>query len=90
MTTSTDPVPTDYQVAIIGANRAGISVALDAYEAGIERIVIIDSQEEVELPDLGGQPDVLLGKPVERIKEDGTVTVSGADFEVTATVAVVA
>jgi ferredoxin--NADP+ reductase len=89
MSTPTEPTPTDYQLAIIGANRAGISVALDAYAAGIERIVIIDS-EDVELPDLGGQPDVLFGKPVERIKEDGTVTVSGADFEVTATVAVVA
>jgi ferredoxin--NADP+ reductase len=89
MSTPTDPAPTDYQLAIIGANRAGISVALDAFAAGIERIVIIDSTE-VALPHLGGRPDLLFGSPVERIKEDGIVTVTGAGFAITATVGVVA
>ena len=79
----------EYELAIIGANRAGTSVALDAYEAGVKRIVIIDSHE-IDLPDLGGQPDLLFGTPVQTITEDGVVSIAGDGFEVTATVAVVA
>jgi ferredoxin--NADP+ reductase len=89
MSTSPATPAADYQLAIIGANRAGISLAMDAYAAGVERIVIIDGHQ-VALPDLGGQPDVRFGTPVEQIREDGTVTVSGTGFELTADVAVVA
>ncbi len=89
MTAPPDSSPAEYELAIIGANRAGISVAMDAYTAGVKRIVLIDS-DEVDLPDLGGQPDLLFGRTVERIREDGAVTVSGSGFETTARVAVVA
>jgi ferredoxin--NADP+ reductase len=86
---SDTPDTVEYELAIIGANRAGISVALDAYQAGVKRIVMIDSNE-IDLPDLGGQPDLLFGSPVQQITEDGVVSITGEGFQVTSTVAVVA
>ncbi|MDH3606188.1 MAG: hypothetical protein OER12_04250 [Acidimicrobiia bacterium] len=83
-------VEPDFELAIIGANRAGISVALDAFAAGVEKLAIIDSNPDVTLPDLGGTPQLHLGIRVESIHEDGPVTLRGEGFELTATAAVVA
>ena len=80
---------TNYDLAIIGANRSGLSVALDAFEAGVKRIVIIDSEAH-PLPELGGEPETRFGTPVTRIIEGEEVIIEGEDLSLTARVAVVA
>ncbi len=80
---------TDYDLAIIGANRSGMSVALDAFEAGVKRIIIIDSKTR-PLPELGGDPDTQFGTPVTRILAGEEVTIDGEGFSLTTRVAVVA
>ncbi len=80
----------DYELAIIGANRAGISVAIDAFAAGVEKLVIIDSEDDLTLPDLGSSPEIRLGTSIESIHEDGIVTLRGDGFEISASAAVVA
>ena len=60
-----------YQIAIIGANRAGLGVAADAYRAGIESVIFF-STEEASLAGLAAKPDVHAGAPVRRLQQDET------------------
>ena len=83
-------VAPEYELAIVGANRAGISVAIDAFAAGVQKLVMIDSASDISLPDIGGTPAVHLETQITTIVEDGIVTLRGADFEVSAAAAVVA
>jgi ferredoxin--NADP+ reductase len=84
-----DVSSTDYDLAIIGANRSGLSVALDAFEGGVKRIVIIDAKAR-PLPELGGEPETRFGTPVTRITEGEEVIIEGEGLSLTARVAVVA
>ncbi len=90
---------TECQIAIIGANRAGIGVATDAYEAGIDKIAIFSKDPlEFRLPNapqgdttLMGTPDEYIGSPVTRlVQHDDHVEVHTDDLVVKAQVAVVA
>lgn len=87
---TSDPASPDYELAIIGANRAGFSLAHDAISGGATDVVILNSWE-VDIPPTAEGAVVRFGTPVESIRDHGTsVTISGADFELTARVVVVA
>jgi len=79
-----------HQLAIIGANRAGLGVAADAYRSGIERIIFF-STEDADLSELTTQPDVHSGPPVTRLTSDESgVTIECEDVTVRAEVVVAA
>ena len=81
--------PAEYDVAVIGANRAGFSIAGDALAGGAQRVLVLNTSE-VEIPDVAAAAEVRFGVRVETIVDDGAVTILGADLSVRARVAVVA
>ncbi|NNC42212.1 MAG: hypothetical protein HKO03_03090, partial [Acidimicrobiia bacterium] len=89
---------TEYEIAIVGANRAGLGVATDAYAAGVEKIIMFSKddsdlarQGEAGEPSLNGHPDWHIGAPVTRIvQHDDHVEIHTDDLAVTARIVVVA
>ena len=89
MTLTDDSQSARYDLAIVGANRAGLSVAEDAAAGGLKRILVLDAGENVP-PDLGAHVEIRTAAPVADIVDGPVVSLSGPGLEVTATVAVVA
>ncbi len=91
-------IETDYEMAIIGANRAGRGVAGDAYAAGVEKIILF-SKDDSDLArqgvagehSLNGHPDWHVGAPVTRlVQHDDHVEIHTDDLIVTSRIVVVA
>ncbi len=91
-------IETDYEMAIIGANRAGLGVAGDAYAAGVEKIILF-SKDDSDLArqgvagehSLNGHPDWHVGAPVTRlVQHDDHVEIHTDDLIVTSRIVVVA
>ena len=81
-------------LVVVGGTLAGLSLAIQAREAGVERVLILEPGEEVAAPEVIGQHtlSVEFHTPVKRVAglSDGRLIVEAGRLEVTARVVAIA
>lgn len=82
------------ELLVVGGNLAGLSVAIQAREAGVERVLVLEPGEQVVAPDVIGQfgLSVRFRAPVNAIASDGPdrITAGGEGTDVVAALVAIA